>query len=107
MNRKVWLIVLVLVAVDFAALSGYALLQHGYWGLFEYQFASPAGWQVLADLAVACLLAAGWMVQDARRTGRTVWPYLVATVALGSFGLLAYVLIGLLSARPDRRAVLA
>lgn len=106
MNRTVLLVVLALVTLDFAALTSYALLQHGYWGLFEHQLANPAGWQVLADLVIVCLLAMGWMVADARRTGRTVWPYLVTTLFLGSFGPLAYLLIGLLGA-PDRRPALA
>lgn len=107
MNRTVLLVVLGFITLDFAALSAYALMQHGYWGLFEYQLASPAGWQVLADLVIVCLLAAAWMVQDARKTGRRVWPYLLATAFLGSFGPLAYLLIGLMSARQPRRTALA
>lgn len=105
MNRTVLLVVLALVTLDFAALTGYALLQHGYWGLFEHQLANPAGWQVLADLMLACTLAMVWMVADARRTGRTVWPYLLATVTLGSFGPLAYLIVGLLGERARRPAL--
>ena len=94
MNRTVLFIVLGLVTLDFAVLSGYAMLQHGYLGLFEYQLASPAGWQVLADLVIVCTLAMVWMVADARRSGRTVWPYLLLTLTAGSFGPLLYLLLG-------------
>ncbi|MDP9139171.1 MAG: DUF2834 domain-containing protein [Pseudomonadota bacterium] len=106
MNRTVLMLVLALVTLDFAVLSGYAILQHGYLGLFEYQLASPAGWQVLADLVIVATMAMVWMIADARRTGRTVWPYLLTTVFLGSFGPLAYLLIGMLAA-PDRRPAYA
>lgn len=102
MNRTVLTVVLALITLDFAVLSGYAILESGYWGLFEYQLASPAGWQVLADLVIVCTLAIGWMIADARRSGRNAWPYVIATVFLGSFGPLAYLLIGRLGAA-DRR----
>lgn len=84
--------------VPFTVLSVYAVMQVGYWGLIDYQRYSPAGWQVLADLVIAIVLAASWMIADARRTGRTVWPYLLVCLFLGSFGPLAYLLL-----TPDHR----
>lgn len=86
-----------LVSVLFLALSAVtvvALRDHGYFGLFQYQLASSAGWQVLLDLGVACVLGILWMVDDARRVGRNPWPYAAITLAFGSFGLLFYVLVG-------------
>ena len=97
MKRSVALVLLALVTADFAALSAYALWQHGYLGIFEHLFASSAGWQVLADLVIVCTLAMVWMVADARSHGRSVWPYLLLTVTMGSFGPLLYLLIGVLS----------
>lgn len=97
MNARILLLTAVLLA--FGTLSAYALAQHGYWGIFEFHFPSSAGWQVLADLAIACALAMVWMVSDARRTGRTVWPFLLATLILGSFGPLLYLLVGAWSER--------
>ncbi len=99
MNRKLAIVLLAVITVDFAVLSGYALMQHGYIGLFANQFTNSAGWQVLADLVIVCVLAMAWMVADARRSGRVVWPYLVVTLFLGSFGPLSYLLIGLLGQR--------
>lgn len=96
MNRTVTLVLLGLVLADFALLSGYALVQHGYWGLFAQQLQNSAGWQVLADLVIVCALAMIWMLADARRSGRIVWPYLLATLAFGSFGPLLYLLVGAL-----------
>ena len=86
-----------LVLVLFLALSGVtvvALRDHGYLGLFQYQLMSSAGWQVLLDLVVACVLGILWMFDDARRVGRNPWPYAALTMAFGSFGLLFYVLAG-------------
>jgi hypothetical protein len=81
-----------LTLVLFGALSAVALWQHGYWGLFAPAFQSLAAGQVLADLVVALTLVMAWMWHDAKATGRNVWPWIVATLTLGSFGPLVYLL---------------
>lgn len=83
---------LLLVLVPFSALSAVALWQHGYVGIFLFQFQSWAGAQVLADLVIALGLFIVWMWRDARRTGRNPWPWLVLTLLAGSFGPLLYLL---------------
>lgn len=100
MNAKSLTLMGVLVA--FGALSTLALVDHGYWGILESHFPTSAGWQVLTDLVIVCTLAMIWMVLDARRTGRAVWPYLLLTLVGGSFGPLLYLLIGELSHRESR-----
>lgn len=102
MNAKSILLIVVLLA--FGALSTLALVEHGYWGIFEFHFPASAGWQVLTDLVIVCTLAMIWMVIDARRTGRIVWPYLLLTLTGGSFGPLLYLLIGELGRRESRTA---
>lgn len=87
------------ILVPFALLSAYAVAEVGYVGIFTYHLPSPAGWQVFTDLVIALLLVCLWMIQDARRTGRTVWPYLVTTLLLGSFGVLFYLLLAPADAR--------
>ncbi len=84
--------ILFIILVPFAILSAYALKEVGYFGIFASHM-HPAGLQVLTDLVIALSLVMVWMVGDARARGITVWPYIVATLTLGSFGPLAYLLM--------------
>lgn len=88
MRRILILIVLAL----FGALTAVALSQHGYWGIIEPQFRTFGAGQVFADLVIALTLVMMWVWRDARSRGRNPWPWLVATVVLGSFGPLVYLL---------------
>ena len=53
-----------------------------------------AGWQVFADLVIACLLLLMWIFPDARKRGRNPWGYALITVVLGAFGPLLYWALG-------------
>ena len=66
--------------------------QHGYLGIFTLHFQTFGGAQVLADLVIALVLVMIWMWRDAQATGRNVWPWILATLALGSLGPLVYLL---------------
>ena len=84
---------IVVTLVLFGVLSAAALWQHGYWGIVAPHFQSLAGAQVFADLLIALVLVMTWMWRDARAAGRNPWPWIVATLAFGSFGPLAYLLV--------------
>lgn len=87
------------VLLAFGGLTVAAVLQHGYVGIFQYQLRSLAGLQVLADLGIALGLVLVWLWRDARASGRKPWPWVLLTLAAGSFGPLLY----LLSARRQQR----
>ena len=80
----------ILVLIPFTLLTAYAIREVGYIGIFDYHRHSPAGWQVIADLVIALVLVLTWLVPEARRAGRNPWPWIVATLVLGSFGPLLY-----------------
>ena len=88
MQRSVLTITLFL----FGALSAVALWQHGYWGILAPHFQSFGAGQVLADLVISLSLVMVWMWRDAQHSGRNVWPWLAATLVVGSFGPLLYLL---------------
>lgn len=87
-------ILLTITLILFGALTVTALWQHGYWGIIAPHFQSFGGGQVLADLVIALTLAMVWMWHDAKATGRKAWPWIIATLVLGSFGPLIYLLTG-------------
>ena len=62
--------------------------------LFVNNLTHPAGQQVFADLLIALGLVMVWIWQDARRSDRAVWLWLLLTLATGSFGPLLYFLGG-------------
>jgi uncharacterized membrane protein YfcA len=94
---------IVVVLVLFGALTAAALWHHGYWGIVAPHFQSFGAAQVFADLVIALVLVMVWMWRDAKATRRNPWPWIAATLALGSFGPLVY----LLTRRPGGRAASA
>jgi hypothetical protein len=83
---------LILTLLLFGTLSAVALWQHGYWGIIAPHFQSFGGGQVLADLVIALTLVMVWMWHDARAAGRNPWPWIVATLVVGSLSPLLYLL---------------
>jgi hypothetical protein len=86
--------VAIALLVPFAVLSAYAVYKVGYVGVIDYQLHSPAGWQVFADLVIACVLLLMWIIPDARKRGRNPWGYVLITVLAGAFGPLLYWALG-------------
>lgn len=84
--------ILLLVLAAFSVLTAAALWQHGYWGIVAPHFQSFGGAQVFSDLVIALCLAMVWMWQDAAAQRRNPWPFIVLTLAAGSFGPLLYLL---------------
>jgi hypothetical protein len=83
---------LVVVLAAFGVLTALAVWHHGVLGIFAWQLQNFAGLQVLGDLAVALGLVLVWLWRDARLQGRNPLPWVILTLAAGSFGPLLYLL---------------
>jgi hypothetical protein len=86
-------ILLLLVFLAFGAYSAYVVYDVGYVGILHSHLTNAGGIQVLCDLTISLSLVCIWIVADARKQSRNPWPYLVATLFLGSFGPLLYLLL--------------
>jgi len=64
----------------------------GYVEFFRLTFANPAVIQVHMDLLLLLLVAIVWMRHDASANDRPFAPYLIATLLLGTTGILGYLL---------------
>jgi uncharacterized membrane protein YqjE len=84
------LLMLLVVTAAFGVLTAVALADVGYLGIFEPHFQSWGAGQVLADLGILAVLGCIWMVADSRKSGVNAWPFVVLTLAAGSFGVLFY-----------------
>ena len=85
--------VLIIVLIAFSALTGVAVMEHGFQGIFAHAFANAAGMQVFFDLVIALGLFIAWMRNDAKATGRNPWLWIAITLTTGSFGPLLYLLL--------------
>lgn len=87
------LIALILVIIAFGVLSTIALMDVGYFGIIEPHFKSWGAAQVFTDLVILAILACFWMAKDAPGQGLPAWPFILLTLAAGSFGPLTYLII--------------
>jgi hypothetical protein len=97
MNSRI--IALGVVFVAFAIFTAEAFADMGLIGFFAAHEANMATRQVFIDLVIALTIVLGFVWGDAKERGLPRLPYVVATLLLGSFGPLAYLIHRELSAR--------
>lgn len=91
MNAR--LLTLFAVLAAFGVLTALALMEVGFFGIIRPHFQSWGGAQVFFDLVIMGVLVIIWIVRDAPQRGLPAWPFVIATLALGSFGPLAYLVV--------------
>jgi len=83
---------IIITILLFGALTGLAVWHDGITGIFGSIISSYGSAQIYIDLFIALVLIMIWMWHDAKTTGRNPWPWIIATLAVGSFGPLVYLL---------------
>jgi hypothetical protein len=91
MNLKT--VVPAVLLVGFSALTAEVVIRDGYTEWLRIAFDNRSAGLLLVDLSIALSLVIAWMIKDARARNATVWPFAVLTVALGSVGPLAYLVL--------------
>lgn len=79
-----------LVLAGFSAVTIDVLIAFGYMGFVDWAFHNLATTQMFIDLSIALAMILVIMMRHASRTGRTVWPFVLLTLAFGSIGPLLY-----------------
>jgi len=92
-------VVAAVILVAFSAFSLWVIAGHGYTGFLTLAGREPWAMQMLIDLVLACSFGLAWLSNDARRRGIPRWPFVIATVFLGSIGLLDYLVYRALKPR--------
>lgn len=99
------LAVLVVLFVAFTGWSLSVVVGSGPVGFISLAGREPWAAQMLVDLSIALFVAWSWLRHDAKARGIPAWPYVIATLAVGSIGVLAYLihreLVGRRSAVPQ------
>lgn len=79
-----------LLLATFGTFSVYVVATRGYLGFVTAAENDIWALQMLIDLLITSSFAIGWMVKDARGRGIATWPFVIATIFLGSIGVLVY-----------------
>lgn len=86
---------LAVLVVIFLAFTGWSLsvaLGNGPIGFIPLAGREPWAAQMLVDLGLALFVAWSWLRHDAKAHGIAAWPYILGTLALGSIGVLTYLI---------------
>ncbi|MCB9596466.1 MAG: DUF2834 domain-containing protein [Sandaracinaceae bacterium] len=87
MLKKIGLVVLLL---DFTALTAWAAVTGSSSEQMAELFANPWGVQISVDLCIAASFAMRWMWKDAKTRGINPLPWVLAVIPTGSLAILAY-----------------
>ncbi len=93
MTSRTLILILGIVISAFTLITGLALADVGYFGIFEPHFQSWGGAQVFTYLLILALLSCFWMKKDSHTSGLSAWPFIGLTFVADSFGILLYLFV--------------
>jgi hypothetical protein len=85
-------LILALTLFLFGVLTAMALWSDGILGIFSSIVHSYGSLQIFVDLVIAASLINVWIWHDAKEYGRNPWGWIIATLVVGSFSPLVYLL---------------
>ena len=85
---------LLIALIALGVITAVARWNDGLAGIFAATALNYGSMQIFVDLVIALTLVMVWMWRDSKNTGRNVWPWVVLTLAAGSFGPLLYFITG-------------
>ncbi len=93
MRRSTVRLIVLITLILFGTLTAVAIWNDGVMGIFSSIFSSWGSLQIYVDLIIALSIIMVWMWRDARAAGRNPWPWIIATLVVGAFSPLVYLLI--------------
>ena len=93
MNQTTERTLILIVLILFGILTAVAIWTEGIVGIFATAVRSWGSLQIFIDLAIALTLILVWMYRDMKAKGRNPWPWVIATLAVGAFAPLVYLLV--------------
>lgn len=85
-------VLIVITLLFFGILTGFAIWHDGISGVYPSIVHSYHSIQIYVDLVIAAMLVNIWIWRDATSRGRNPWGWIIATMIVGSFSPLVYLL---------------
>ena len=83
----------VLVLIPFSAITVAAVIYDGSNGFANAITHNLTSLQIWVDLVIAMLFWCGWVLKDAKDSGRNGWPWVIAALIVGAFSPLIYMVV--------------
>ena len=80
------------ILIAFGAFSIWVIGTYGYFGYLTSARNDHWTLQLLIDLTLSLVVANAWVITDARKRGLVAWPYVVATIVVGSLAIGVYLI---------------
>lgn len=83
-------LIVVVLGIPFLLFSNWVALTEGYLAIFAVAGANAPSAQVFGDLFISLSLLLTFIAKDCRERGAVFWPWVPATLALGSIAPMGY-----------------
>lgn len=93
MNQSTVRTLILIVLIPFTILTGIALWVDGPIGIFSSIVSSWGSLQIYVDLVISIGIILIWLYRDAKKQGRSPWPWIVGALIAGAFSPLIYLLV--------------